>query len=693
MEGCQICGRHPAKRMTFTAHQGFVVFRRVAEISGVFCRDHALEAYFAARGATLKGMWFSPGSLVLGTLQSLYDSAKLLDLPDEVKDEPWVPHIVACPNCRQKIVAPAGPVSCEQCKSVFAVASCASCNAVQVIAKVESFGDAVFTCRVCGRCTKGPEAVRNWALLLLVRAIAEASALVATANGAGGAGERGAFLTAICAVFALDEATAGYVGAYFDQCTTGKPEGLLQQLTHACTREYKTLVLQVALSVAQADGFVDQNETRVLRNLAELLGLDPNRVFEEFDTGTVGNGIGEPWWDVLAVSATASIDEVTFAYRKLAMQFHPDMWVRASESQRQTADARMKRINRAFERAKREIGAREKRDAAARSVAAVNAPAEPTGETREKTPEGDPCPVAPPDVPAAAPAEPEDIGANQANEEKAVESGPTLPLQPVTSRAANEPAPSASSLAILALAISAIIVVAGLAFLLNHERSTHRSLSQQENETTALLPEGSATESVEAASESPTSDPSGETEPNRTQDALDLRGNTRLAIPFDPELAKAYFDAGFAEQRQGRLDDAIASYKRAIQLNPRFTQAYHNRADAYQRKGEFGLAIADYSMAIALNPYHISAYNDRGVAHFALGDYDSAIQDFQKVLSIDPGDADTRENLRKVSQHSQRLTHLVDHRSIGKDASAPREALKYYEKRAAEKSRRNADEP
>ncbi len=349
MERCQVCGRHPAKSMTFRAHQGFVLFRRVTEISGVFCRDHALEAYFAARGATLKGMWFTPTSLVFGTLQSLYDSAKLLDLPDEVKDEAWVPHIVACPNCKQKNVAAAGPAQCEKCGCVFTVASCTSCNTVHVVGKAESFGDVILNCRACGRCTRGPEAVRNWAVLLLVRAIAEAAAVVATVNGTAGTAERKAFLTAVCAVFGLDEMTATYLGNYFDKCTVGKAEGLLQALREACTDEYKKLALRVALSVAQADGFVDENETRILRNLAELLGLNPNKVYEELDTSTLGNGIGEPWWEVLAVSSKASIDEVTFAYRKLAMQFHPDVWVRASENQRQEADARMKHINSAFD--------------------------------------------------------------------------------------------------------------------------------------------------------------------------------------------------------------------------------------------------------------------------------------------------------------------------------------------------------
>lgn len=50
---CQVCGRRPAKLVTFKAHCGFVVFRQELEISGCFCRDHALEAHAAAQGANL----------------------------------------------------------------------------------------------------------------------------------------------------------------------------------------------------------------------------------------------------------------------------------------------------------------------------------------------------------------------------------------------------------------------------------------------------------------------------------------------------------------------------------------------------------------------------------------------------------------------------------------------------------------
>jgi hypothetical protein len=179
--------------MSFKAHQGFVVVRREIEFSGMFCRDHAMQAYMAARGATLKGMWFGSASLLFGTARSLWDSMKLLDLPAEVKDEPWVPHVVACPYCAQKNVAPAGSVACEKCNKVFIVASCASCNAIHVVHQVPSIDSISIVCRTCGIRTAGPEAIRNSAVMLLMRGIAEASAAVASARGTVGEAEREAF--------------------------------------------------------------------------------------------------------------------------------------------------------------------------------------------------------------------------------------------------------------------------------------------------------------------------------------------------------------------------------------------------------------------------------------------------------------------------------------------------------------------
>jgi tetratricopeptide (TPR) repeat protein len=71
----------------------------------------------------------------------------------------------------------------------------------------------------------------------------------------------------------------------------------------------------------------------------------------------------EPWWDVLYVSSNATLDEVEFAYRELAKRLHPDRWTSAPEKQRAMANAQMKGINAAYERAKEAICPRETRGA------------------------------------------------------------------------------------------------------------------------------------------------------------------------------------------------------------------------------------------------------------------------------------------------------------------------------------------
>ena len=82
----------------------------------------------------------------------------------------------------------------------------------------------------------------------------------------------------------------------------------------------------------------------------------------------VGNRDAEAWWEVLGVSRHARLDEVASAYRTLAMQLHPDVWVGASEKHKAVGHARMKSINAAFERAMHDISLREECKAAAASA-------------------------------------------------------------------------------------------------------------------------------------------------------------------------------------------------------------------------------------------------------------------------------------------------------------------------------------
>jgi DnaJ-class molecular chaperone len=67
---------------------------------------------------------------------------------------------------------------------------------------------------------------------------------------------------------------------------------------------------------------------------------------------------GPRWWEVLHLPQGASLREVTAAYRELIAQNHPDKVAHLSERIRRVAEEETRRINAAYEVARRALGGR-----------------------------------------------------------------------------------------------------------------------------------------------------------------------------------------------------------------------------------------------------------------------------------------------------------------------------------------------
>jgi DnaJ-domain-containing protein 1 len=65
---------------------------------------------------------------------------------------------------------------------------------------------------------------------------------------------------------------------------------------------------------------------------------------------------GVAWWEVLRVPRGASQKEVSAAYRELVAQNHPDKVAHLSERIRRVANEETRRINAAYEAARRALG-------------------------------------------------------------------------------------------------------------------------------------------------------------------------------------------------------------------------------------------------------------------------------------------------------------------------------------------------
>ena len=70
-----------------------------------------------------------------------------------------------------------------------------------------------------------------------------------------------------------------------------------------------------------------------------------------------------------------------------------------------------------------------------------------------------------------------------------------------------------------------------------------------------------------------------------------------MAIRLDPKYSLAYYCRGWAYDKKGRYDEAIADYTEAIRLQPQYADAYCARGWAHSKNGEQAKAEADFARA------------------------------------------------------------------------------------------------
>ncbi len=112
-------------------------------------------------------------------------------------------------------------------------------------------------------------------------------------------------------------------------------------------------LLSFLAELAKADGRIDPSEVNALRNLAQWLGFDARILDSMFNLDKHDT---QSAYKVLGISPNATNDEVKAAYRKMALQHHPDRVSTLGEDIRLAAEKKFKEINDAKERIYKERG-------------------------------------------------------------------------------------------------------------------------------------------------------------------------------------------------------------------------------------------------------------------------------------------------------------------------------------------------
>ena len=124
------------------------------------------------------------------------------------------------------------------------------------------------------------------------------------------------------------------------------------EIKHYMDVSQRLQLLNYLVIIAKADGYVNPEEIKALKEVARHLGLTAKDVDSmlNMESGARANSNIEDAYKVLGISPTATDDEVKAAYRKMALKHHPDRVATLGEDIRKAAEKKFQDINDAKER-------------------------------------------------------------------------------------------------------------------------------------------------------------------------------------------------------------------------------------------------------------------------------------------------------------------------------------------------------
>jgi tetratricopeptide (TPR) repeat protein len=133
-----------------------------------------------------------------------------------------------------------------------------------------------------------------------------------------------------------------------------------------------------------------------------------------------------------------------------------------------------------------------------------------------------------------------------------------------------------------------------------------------------------------------------------TRRNLDYRDETRLwatVVEAAPRNARAHYNLGTLLRSSGRLEEAIAAYRRSLELAPQDSKTHYNLANALSAQGEADAAVDHYRRALAIDPNDGYAHMNLGNRLQVQGNTSEAIDHYLRALELLPDYALVHYNL------------------------------------------------
>ena len=137
-------------------------------------------------------------------------------------------------------------------------------------------------------------------------------------------------------------------------------------------------------------------------------------------------------------------------------------------------------------------------------------------------------------------------------------------------------------------------------------------------------------------------------------EAISLYEQLRLQLPADQQPA-IDCNLGDALTHVGKIDDAVAAYRRAIAARPDVAAPLNNLANLLKEVGNLDEAIALFDRALEIEPRDAIVVNNRAAALEIAGRIDDAIAGYERAVELAPNVPNPFSNLIYAMHFSPRF--------------------------------------
>ena len=150
-------------------------------------------------------------------------------------------------------------------------------------------------------------------------------------------------------------------------------------------------------------------------------------------------------------------------------------------------------------------------------------------------------------------------------------------------------------------------------------------------------------------------------------------------IEADPKRGLVILNRGFAYEKLGQFEKALADYTTALKLMPDDAQTYFSKADIeFIQLKQLQPAIDDYTKGLAIEKTNIDVLLNRAACQFQLKNFPAALADYSSALALKPGNGEITKNRAAVYlQLKDYKSAIVDYSTYLQKAGASGDANVY----------------